>query len=278
MPNKPNSKKEFSVETRYLGEQVDLKKVQESFKKYHFLTRDHPLVLNLLDEEYAVLTKFGTVTLWNVKKTLEHQFLKELAPFVRSKKENYEYTDTLKVHLGRSKEKMSFEEVSLLSLDVEKIKIISYVSAQSVALDRYENEIDERLEELGKVFENLKSSGKTKFRQENLLKQVGHIASVKQNVISSLALFDKPDETWERKEIEDLYDKLRSEYDLRDRFAILNEKIGFLSENNTALLNFISSQKANSLEVIIIVLIVLEIFLSSRDWFPFVKSLLFPHS
>jgi len=257
---------------------LELRKVQENIKKYHYLTRDHPLVLNLLDEEYAVLTKFGTVTLWNVKKPLAHEFLKELLPFVKSKKESYEYTDTLKVHVGRKIEKMSFEEVSLLSLDIEKIKIISYISAQSVALDRYENEIDERLEELGKVFENLKSSGKTKFNQESLLKQVGHIASVKQNVISSLALFDKPDETWERKEIEELYDKMRSEYDLRDRFAILNEKIGFLSENNTALLNFISSQKANSLELIIIILIVLEIFLSSHDWFPFVKNLLFPHS
>jgi uncharacterized Rmd1/YagE family protein len=146
-------------------------------------------------------------------------------------------------------------------LDLEKIKIISYVSAQSVALDRYEDEIDERLAELGRVVDNIKSSGRTKFTQASLLKQVGNVLSVKQNAVSSLSLFDKPNETWESEEIEKLYNRLRDEYELRDRFDILNEKIDFLSENNTTILNFISSQKANFLEWIIIFLIIVEIVL-----------------
>ena len=51
----------FSLETRYLGEQTDLKKIQENIKKYRYMNRDHPLVAQLLDGEFAVLTKFGTV-------------------------------------------------------------------------------------------------------------------------------------------------------------------------------------------------------------------------
>lgn len=255
----------YSLETRYLGEQTDLKKIQESLKKYRFMNRDHPLVIQLLDEEYAVLTKFGTVSFWNVRKGLASQFLKEIAPFVKSMRESYDYTDTLKIYLGYEKEKVSFEKLYLKNLDVEKMKIISYVSAQSVALDRYEDEINQRLDELGKVVENLKTSGRTNFTQGNLLRQVGNVLSVKQNTVSSLSLFDKPDETWERQEIEKLYDRLRSEYELHDRFDILNEKINFLSENNTTLLNFIASQKANLLEVIIIILIVIEIVLFVLD-------------
>ena len=262
MPSKHKRKlTKYFVETNYLGEHLDLKKLQENVKKYRFLNRDHPLVVQLLDGEYAILTKFGTITFWNVKKPLARELIKEIAPFVKSRRESYEYTDTIEVHVGAETEKTTFEEIYLHDLDLEKIKIISYVSAQSVALDRYEDEINIRLDELGKIVENLKTSGRTRFTQSNLLKQVGNILSVKQNTVSSLSLFDKPNETWEREEIEKLYDKLRSEYELRDRFDILNEKIDFLSENNTTLLNFIASQKANFLEWIIIVLIVIEIAL-----------------
>ena len=266
--NKKNLKKCF-VETRYLGEQIDLKRLQDNVKKYRYLTRDHPLVLQLLDDEHAVLTKFGTVTFWNVKKGLARQFLKEIGPFIKSRRDTYDYVDITKVYVGSEAEKIGFEEVYLKDLDVEKIKILSYVSAQSVALDRYEEEIDERLEELGKIVENIKNTGRTQFRQKDLLKQVGQILFVKQHTVTNLALFDKPDETWERPELEALYDRLRVEYDLRDRFNILNEKISFLSENNATLLDVISSQKGNFLELVIVVLIAIEIFLFLPDWLPF---------
>lgn len=249
------------VETRYLGEHTDLKKLQEGLKKYKFLNRDHPLVVQLLDSQYAALTKFGTVTFWNVNKPLARQFIKEIAPFVRGMRGTHDYSDNIKVRVGAETERVSFEEADVTELDVEKIKIISYVSAQSVALDRYEDDINLRLDELGKVVDNIKTSGRTRFNQASLLKQVGNILAVKQSTVSSLSLFDKPDETWEREEIEKLYEKLRSEYELIDRFDVLNEKIDFLSENNTTLLNFIASQKANFLEWIVIVLITIEIVL-----------------
>ena len=270
--NKKNLKK-YLAETRYLGEQIDLKRLQDNVKKYRYLTRDHPIVVQLLDEEYAVLTKFGTVTFWNVKSGLARQFLKEISPFIKSRRDTYDYFDTTKVYIGVEKEEIGFEEVYIKEIDVEKIKIISYVSAQSVALDRYEDEIDERLEELGKIVENIKNTGRPRFRQKDLLKQVGQILFVKQHTVTNLALFDKPDETWEMPELEVLYDRLRAEYDLRDRFNVLNEKIDFLSENNTTLLQFISSQRGNFLELIIIILIAVEILLFLPDWLPFFLNL-----
>jgi uncharacterized Rmd1/YagE family protein len=245
--------KEYSLETRYLGDHLDLKKVQESLTHYRFLNRSHPLVVEILHDQYAVLTKFGTVSFWNVGTELTRQFMDELAPFIENSQDPHRYTDTLRIFVGAGEEKVTFEELHIQVLDLEKIKIISYVSAQSVALERYEK--------------NLKVAGQTRFTQSGLLRQVGHVLSVKQNAVSSLSLFDKPDETWKRGEIEQLYDQLRTEYELRDRFDILNEKIDFLSENNTTLLNFISGQRANLLEWIVIILIVLEIVIFVLDIF-----------
>ena len=265
----PSRAKTYSLATHYLGEHVHIRRLKESLGKYTFLGSDHPLAVELAPDVYAVVTKFGTVTFWNADRGLARSFLEKVRSFTDRQKENYPFEDTLKVVVGAVAEKATFEEVYLRKLDKEKIRIISYVSAQSVALDRYEEEIDQRLEELGKVVEDMKSAGRTRLNQQNLLKQIGNVLSVKQHAVSNLALFDKPEVTWKREEIEELYLRLRNEYELKDRFDILNEKIDFLSENNVTLINFISSQRANSLELIVIVLILIEIVLFGFEIFKF---------
>lgn len=252
--------RKYTMETRYLGEYINLRELQARRKNYKYLTRIHPLVIELGTDKYAVITRFGTVTFWNFEAEEIQSLLNEITPFAKSTEKNYPYTDNLVVFVGAKEERITFEELYLKSLDPEKIKIISYVSAQSVALDRYEEEIGERLKHLGKVVTNLKDGG-TRFSQAEILRQVGNVLSVKQHAVSSLSLFDKPHEAWENPAIEELYIKLRNEYELRDRFDVLNEKINFLSENNVTLLNFINSEKANKMELIVIGLIVFEVLL-----------------
>ncbi len=146
--------KRYHVETVYFGEYIDLKRVQENLKHYSYLNRDHPLVLRLLKDQYAVLTKFGAVSFWNVPHRLRFQFLKEIRPFVSSKKESYPYDEDTKVLVGGSEELVTFEKVFLADLGVNKIKIVSYVLSQSVALERYEADIEDSLSEVGAVVDN----------------------------------------------------------------------------------------------------------------------------
>lgn len=262
----------YTLETFYLGESIDLKKVQESIKQYVFLTRDFPLVVKLQHNQYAVLTKFGTVTFWNVPPKLAQQFIKEINPFVHSQKGEYQYSDNIKIYVSSEMERVTFERVYLKELDLEKIQIISYVSAQSVALERYENEVGSGLADLEKTIDDWKLGALRRFGQDKILKQIGNALSIKQTAITHLALFDKPESTWENPEIEKLYLRLRAEYELQDRFDILSEKISFLSENNTTLLDFLSMQRANFLELIVVVLIVVELVVLLFDIFPIFKK------
>lgn len=249
----------FLVETSYLGSGIDIKKIQEHIRRLRFMNADQPAVIQLAENQYAVLTKFGTVTFWNISDKTAHEFVEEISKFIVDPYTSRKYRDSLQVYISDAPEKMTFEEIHMRGIDVEKIKIISYVSAQSVALDRYENEIKKRLIELGRVVDELKISGKTHYSQQSLLKQIGLTLSVKQSAVSSLSLLDKPDSAWDIEEIEKLYDHLRDTYELRDRFDILNEKIDFLSENNSTLLNTVSSQRAYILELIVIILIAVEV-------------------
>ena len=194
MKNKQVKYDKFSVETIYIGESVDLKKVQEGIKHYSFLNRDVPLVMKVLKDQYVVLTKFGTITFWNIPTRLHLQLTKEIQPYVKNKRDNYAYDEDTKVLIGGSIEKVTFEKVYSESLGVEKIKIISHVLSQSVALERYEDDIEKSLTELEGIVENLKLRGKAFLSEKELLKQIGRVLSVKQTVISHLSIFDKPDE------------------------------------------------------------------------------------
>ena len=258
---KPKKLKEYKLETRYVGDKIEVRKILENVKKYKFLNRDHPLVAVLGEDRYAVVTRFGAVSFWNATELLIQEFLREIDGYVEKGDLIHKHTDSLLIFVGAGEERATFEELFLRNLDVDKIKIISYVSAQSVALDRYEEEIDVRLHELGQVVAGLKSGKKAAFHQSDVLRQVGNVLSVKQTTVSRLSLFDKPDETWKKEEIEQVYNRLRTEYELRDRFDVLNEKIDFLSENNITLLNYLSAQKSNYLEIWVIILIVVEIVL-----------------
>ena len=259
--------------TVYLGEYIDLKKVQENIKQYAYLNRDHPLVIRLLKDQYAVLTKFGAVTFWDVPSHLRQQFLKEIKPFVKNKKEQYPYDEDTDVFIGSEANKITFDKVFLPHLGVGQIKIISYVLSQSVALERYEDEIETSLSEVGSIVENLKSTGRAMLSEKQLLKQIGKVLSVKQTAVAHLSLFDKPEEIWESPELEDIYNRMNAEYELQDRFDVLDEKIKYLSDISLMLMNFLAEKRNAFLEKIIIALFVVDLGLWFLPPFPEVAKL-----
>lgn len=256
------------AETLYIGEYVDLKKVQENIKQFAYLNRDHPLVIRLLKDQYAVLTKFGAVTFWNVSARLRKEFLNDLKPFIKTKKSGYSYDEDTQVLVGSENTKITFDKVYLPKLNVDEIKIISYVLSQSVALERYEDEIETSLSEIGTIVENLKLSGQALLTEKQLLRQIGNALSVKQTAVAHLSLFDKPEEVWEDPALEDIYNRMNVEYELQDRFDILDEKIKYLSDISQMLMNFLAEKRNESLEKIIIMLFILDLALWFLPPFP----------
>lgn len=252
-------KKRFSLLAICLGEKIDLKKLQEGLKKYSYLSREHPIILKLAIGQYVALTKFGVITFWNVPKKIREEFIKEVSPFVENFNENYQYSDGLKVFIFGEVDDVKFGRVFLSKIDREKIQIISLVLSQSVALEKYETEIEERIAEIEKIINMLRSGLWRGLKEKKLLSQIGEILAVQQKTISHLSLLDKPETIWERTELEKLYDKLYFELELADRFDILNEKIKFLSDHHKILLDFVSTQRGNILELIIVILILVEI-------------------
>jgi uncharacterized Rmd1/YagE family protein len=266
-------RKSYIAEAFYVGESIDLKRAEEHLKRYVFLNRDHPLILQFSRDSYIALTKFGVVVFWNVPAEGRRQFLAELAPFVRAQRREYLYSETSEVLIAGS-DKITSQGIHLANIDTERIKIVSYAIAQSVALERYEDEVERNLLEMEAVISNLKTAGKAMLRERELLRQVGRALAVKQTAISHLSLFDKPEEVWESPELEKLYGALSAEFDLGVRFAVLDKKIEFLSESSRMLIEFLAEKRNAFLEWVIIILIAIGLIPYLGEIVRFLKSFL----
>jgi required for meiotic nuclear division protein 1 len=84
-------------------------------------------------------------------------------------------------------------------------------------------------------------------------------------VLSVLHLLDKPDETWVDAGIDRIYEELRSEFDLADRYQSLELKLRSIQEALELVLDVARDRRLVLLELAIVLLIVFEIVLAMAE-------------
>lgn len=258
--NKPIQR--YTVEAIYIGDEIDLRALRNELKGYQFLNRDYPLVVKIAPDKYIVLTKFGIIVFWNIiGERFKKEFFKNINKFVKSNTHYNigDFYEKIKIIIGGEVDKVLFAKILLNSLYFEKIKIISSVLAQSVALERYEHAVGQFFSTFEIIVKKLKETGKVMISSKKISKYVGDALEIKQAAISKIALLDKPLEAWQSQELENLYNELYFYFELPDRIDIFNEKIDFLSEGAKMLADFLENKTAHLLEIIIILLIAIEL-------------------
>jgi uncharacterized Rmd1/YagE family protein len=158
-------------------------------------------------------------------------------------------------------ESVEFGHVQLKQLTLEKFLLISHVMAQSVAIDFVERRINETQLALERIHVLLEEHGKlVATNTKSILKTVGMSGKMVHFMVTRLSLLDKPDIAWEDKEAEALFLKLRSMFELDDRFEALRFKLHFIKDSSEMLMDIISTKRMEFMNVIIIALIAISIF------------------
>jgi len=244
----------------YFRSTVDEKKVREKFSDFIFEC-DDPLILRSSGGSRVLITSFGAVVFWpfeeNTARLVATRIQETLAdPFLAE-----EVEDRLAVETQKGEERILFNEVWLSSEPTSaQLHIIALLLAQSVALDYLETEAVAAMESFSVYLKDLKENGHIGISTRTILQHIGFAMQTRYAVMSNLALFDKPPETWESESLEKLYRGLHDFFDLPERELSLTTKLNFLAENTSLLLDFISSRKSLRLDWAIVILIALEIF------------------
>lgn len=248
----------------HLGKQISLKSIQSKldFKASY----KEPLVIEYSKARFIVVFKYGVVVFWGITPGDMNKFLLTISPFIVDHFDD-KFEEDLTLKVGRKIDQIKDDQIHLSFLSVEKIALVSMILARSLALERFEQQVEKILKDFELVVNNFTEKGRIGFSGKYLLKKVGMAMSLQHGAVSQLALLDKPDLTWNDLELDRLYNRLEEEFELDDRYQIAAEKLKMLFHNVEFILNLLSERRGVILELIIIFLILIEVlFFIYETW------------
>src|SRR5438105_3033467 len=139
--------------------------------------------------------------------------------------------------------------------------VVALIVAQSAAMEYYERIVTDLFSRTIALVDPLEKRGTVPLRTRGLHRFIGQAIGTRSEVISVLSLLDKPDATWDDPALDRIYDDLRAEFDLSDRYATLTLKLTGVQETLELVLDVARDRRMWLLELFIGILIVFEVLL-----------------
>ncbi|XP_059446847.1 protein RETARDED ROOT GROWTH, mitochondrial-like [Corylus avellana] len=121
--------------------------------------------------------------------------------------------------------------IVLKTLDTDGIRIIGSVLGQSIALDYFVSQIDGMLQEFAEINRGMEKTGTFTMDKKKLLQLVGKANSNLADVILKVGLFERSEIAWRDAKYAQIYEYLREEYEVTQRFGNLDFKLKFVEVN-----------------------------------------------
>jgi uncharacterized Rmd1/YagE family protein len=161
----------------------------------------------------------------------------------------------------RAAMEVQFDKVIVPALTPATIEVVATVLAQSAALDYYDEDIQAILDRIGRIATQVAKDGAPRGRTRDLVGFIGAAVASQVEIISALALLDKPDLTWEDELADKLHDRLRYHFEIAERYRAVEVKLATAREANAVFLEMIQTRRNQLLEIAVVVLILVEILI-----------------
>jgi len=244
-----------------LGERIDLRAL-ETGRRMALA----PLVVAVGDHGCAVLFRYGAVVLFGLDPLEEAAFIEQIKPFVD---EPYiqPQTEDLDVRLEQNREGI-FENgaFNLKQFSVEYLQVVADALAKSVVLAHYEAGVAGAFDLIEPLVADL-NKGRGSRQSSDLMRYIGSTLLIQQRMVGRVEVAEKPDLLWDQPDLERLYIRLQSEYELKERHLALERKLSLIAQTAETLLDILRNKRSLRVEWYIVILIVLEILLTLYQMF-----------
>ncbi|HWQ08537.1 MAG TPA: RMD1 family protein [Holophaga sp.] len=254
---KPPEPEELVLQADYFEGQIDTRAFRTKHPHYPVIAFN-PLVLEPEMGSWIYVERFGAVVFWNCSETLIQTFLADLQALDNTGPRVVSTHDSLSVLVGSDEETVGFSTVWLKELTLGKLKIISLALAQSVALDYFETSVSSAMARFQPVVRTMREKGHLRQKPGEILSLVAFAMEVRAIVLENLTLFDDPPESWESESLAHLDSELFDQFDLEERINAINQKLGYLKDAGSTLMEVLTNRKSVRLEWIVIILIFVE--------------------
>lgn len=252
----------ISAKAIFVGEHLNLRQ----YARRYWLGRD-PLMIPVDPGGVAVLFRYGVAVLFNSSPETEQTLLTELAPVVTRRHPDPE-TEELSLRICPQLDE-GFREgaICLRELNVQRLQLVALVLSKSVVLAEYESRISENFDRVEPFAVELSEHGRGGRRMKNMLRQIGSALLAEHRMVGRVEVREKPELLWEHTELEPLYQRLEDEFEIGDRYLLLERKLSLLSRISSTVLDLLQNRRTLRVEWYIVILIVLEILLTLYELF-----------
>lgn len=154
------------------------------------------------------------------------------------------------------------DKVLLKKLNTDNIRIVGSILGQSVALDHYGRKVDALVTIFSDLNQKMEKTGTFTMKRKALFRVVATANTTLADVILRLGLLERSDAAWKDANYAVLWEFLREEYELDERFESFDFKLEIIQHNVRFFLEVLQNRKSDTLEWIIILLIAGEICVS----------------
>jgi uncharacterized Rmd1/YagE family protein len=206
----------------------------------------------------AICFDFGAVVFFGVDPVRREAVVREISQRVSETQPPRTEEFLVDVEPGARGE-VTFDRVIVAELTWPVRQIVGLLVAQSAAMDYYEDDVQDILTRSDRITRDLAERGRLRGRVKKLVQFIGSCILTKNDVVETLALFDKPEATWEQEPLDRLYTALRKMLEIDDRFRALEYRLRVIQDNLVLLVDLSQQRRNLVLEVSIFLLILVEL-------------------
>jgi uncharacterized Rmd1/YagE family protein len=256
-PLSQSGKIDFKARALLVGERIDLRSLGSAEQ----LATD-PVAVAAGANGVAVLFRYGAVVLFGVAPLEEADLLRQLRPLVQQPYASPE-TESLEIHIDAStREGITGNVLTLADYAIERFQLVANILSKSTVLAMYEARARRSFDLVEPFAISLQKDSRSASSGSELLQQIGVALLSEHNLVGRVEVIDKPEIIWEHPNLERLYLRLEDGFEIRERHLALERKLDLVSNTAHTVLEVLQSRGSLRLEWYVVILILVEIFLS----------------
>ena len=255
--------KEIRISAWFLGDRIDLRALEHGET-----VALAPLTVRAGERGYAAMFRYGAVVFINLQPLEEAAFVETLSPFIHGRVDEPE-NETTEIIIGADHQGRIDEQGRLMLREgrLEHLQIVAHALAKSAVLAYYEERLAAIFDRVERLAANLQYGARGPNPGRELLRQIGSVLVTQTRMIGHVEVTEKPDMVWEEPELDRLYERLSSEYELRERDLALGRKLDLIARTAQTYLDLLQNRRSLRVEWYIVILIVVEIVIILFDMF-----------
>jgi len=254
----PMQNQRLTARALLLGDRLDVTGLERSD-----VLSTAPLAFRAGQDGFVALFRYGVAVLVGLTPLEEDEIIRGLRQRIQGEFARHEEeTAIIEISPDRDDQIPPGGPIYIKKLSTERLIVIADALSKSAALARDEREAAAVFDLVEPSARHLAEKGRRPPGRREILKHVGHALLVRQRVSGRVAVEEKPDVLWDRPDLERLYARLEDEYELKERATALHRKLEVIGDTAQALTDLIDTERSLRLELIIVLLIVFEIFIT----------------